>query len=221
MNKELKGTMPMNLQIFAENGAGDGAAQGANGGEAHAEENEQFQIDYEKIANIIAGKQSATEESVLKGYFKQQGLTKEQMEQAIAAYKQQQAASQPDIKEMQNQIADAQKQNATMQAEVLKAQVQSAATMTAVTLGIDAKTIPYVLKMADFSQVTGQDGKINEEALKNAVSKVLEDIPALKPQTVGKNGFTQVGTGGSPTQHPQQTTPNQPTVPTKRWNRWN
>ena len=207
MNKELKGTMPMNLQIFAENGAGDGAAQGANGGEAHAEGNEQFQIDYEKIANIIAGKQSATEESVLKGYFKQQGLTKEQMEQAIAVYKQQQAASQPDIKEMQNQIADAQKQNATMQAEVLKAQVQSAATMTAVTLGIDAKTIPYVLKMADFSQVTGQDGKINEEA--------------LKPQTVGKNGFTQVGTGGSPTQHPQQTTTNQPTVPNKRWNRWN
>ena len=214
MNKELKGTMPMNLQIFAENGAGDGAAQGANGGEAHAEGNEQFQIDYEKIANIIAGKQSATEESVLKGYFRQQGLTKEQMEQAIAAYKQQQAASQPDIKGLQ-------KQNATMQAEVLKAQVQSAATMTAVTLGIDAKTIPYVLKMADFSQVTGQDGKINEEALKNAVSKVIEDIPALKPQTAGKTGFTQVGTGGSPTQHPQQTTTNQPTVPTKRWNRWN
>ena len=73
--------------------------------------------------------------------------------------------------------------------------------MMAVSLGVEAKTIPYVLKMADFSQVTGEDGKINEETLKAAVNKVLEDIPALKPQTGGKTGFSQVGTGGNPTQH--------------------
>ena len=48
-------------------------------------------FDYDKLANLIAGKQSVTEESVLKGYFKQQGLSKEQMEQAITAFKQQQA----------------------------------------------------------------------------------------------------------------------------------
>ena len=45
--------------------------------------------------------------------------------------------------------------------------IDSAATMAAVSLGIDAKTIPYVLKMADLSQVMGQDGKINDEALKS------------------------------------------------------
>ena len=78
-----------------------------------------------------------------------------------------------------------------------KAQMQSAATMAAVSLGIDAKTIPYVLKMADLSQVVGQDGKINDEILKAALNKVLEDIPALKPQAAGSTGFIQVGaTGG-------------------------
>ena len=93
--------------------------------------------------------------------------------------------------------------------------------MMAVALGIDAKTIPYVLKMADLSQVVGQDGKISEDSLKDAINKVLEDIPALKPQADGKTGFTQIGTGGNPARRPQQTTTNQATVPTKRWNRWN
>ena len=35
----------------------------------------QPEIDYDKIASILDGKQKATEESVLKGYFKEQGLT--------------------------------------------------------------------------------------------------------------------------------------------------
>ena len=67
-------------------------------------------FDYDKLANLIAGKQSVTEESVLKGYFKQQGLSKEQMEQAITAFKQQQADKQPDVAGMQNQITETQKQ---------------------------------------------------------------------------------------------------------------
>ena len=41
--------------------------------------------------------------------------------------------------------------------------------------------------------------------MKTAVNKVLEDIPALKPQADGKTGFTQIGTRGNPAQHPQQT----------------
>ena len=209
----------MKLQIFAEppqppeqNPANP--PQAPEGQQAPA-------FDYDKLANLIAGKQSVTEESVLKGYFKQQGLSKEQMEQAITAFKQQQADKQPDVAGMQNQITETQKQLTQAQAAVQKAQIESAATMTAISLGIQAKTIPYVLKMADFSQVIGQDGKVSEEALTAAINKVLEDIPALKPQADAKSGFMQIGTGGNPQQQPQQTTANQAAVPTKRWNRFN
>ena len=224
MFKRFRCKVPMNLQKFAEGGSGDGGGAGASGADdgtppAGAQQTPQF--DYDKLASLIAGKQTVTEESILKGYFKQQGLSKEQMDQAIASFKQQQAANQSDVAGMQNQITETQAQLATAQKAAQAAHVESAATMMAVSLGIDAKTIPYVLKMADFSQVIGQDGKINEETLKTAVNKVLEDIPALKPQADGKTGFTQIGTGGNPAQHPQQTTTNQPTVPTKRWNRWN
>lgn len=62
------------------------------------------QIDYERIAQIVQGKQSATENSVLKGYFKQQGLSETEMNQAIEAYKQQKAASQPDANALNSRI---------------------------------------------------------------------------------------------------------------------
>ncbi|GAA6482050.1 hypothetical protein K250101E9_48130 [Enterocloster aldenensis] len=144
------------------------------------------EFDYDKLAQLVAGKQTVTEESVLKGYFKQQGLSKEQMDQAIAAYKQQQAANQPDVAAIQQQAVQA-------QAAAQQAMLDKEATLAAIGLGLDAKTIPYVLKMADLSQVMGQDGKINEETLKTALNKVLEDVPALKPQASGSTGFIQVG----------------------------
>lgn len=215
MQKRMK--FAMNLQKFAE-GSEEGGTAGGEGTTPPAG-NQQPQIDYDKLASIVAGKQSATEESVLKGYFKQQGLSKEQMDQAIAAYKEQQAAKQPDVAGMQNQITETQNQLTVAQKEAQDARIETAATMMAVSLGVEAKTIPYVLKMADLSQVTGEDGKINEETLKAAVNKVLEDIPALKPQAGGKTGFSQVGTGGNPTQHSQPGST--PAVPTKRWNRFN
>ena len=223
MFKRFRCKLPMNLQTFAEGGTGDGGAAGGTGtGDGTPPAGTQTpQFDYDKLASLIAGKQTVTEDSVLKGYFKQQGLTKEQMDQAITAFKQQQAANQPDVEGMQNQITETQAQLTAAQKAAQAAHVENAAIMMAVSLGIDAKTIPYVLKMADLTEVMGQDGKINEESLKAAVNKVLEDVPALKPQTDGKTGFSQVGTGGNPAQHPQQTTANQQTVPTKRWNRWN
>ena len=42
----------------------------------------------------------------------------------------------------------------------------------------------------------GQDGKISDEAVNNALKKVLEDVPALKPQPAGTTGFIQVGAAG-------------------------
>lgn len=217
MFKRFRCKIPMNIQLFAD---GDGGAAGDCGTPPAGSQAPQF--DYDKLASLIAGKQTVTEESVLKGYFKQQGLSKEQMDQAIADFKQQQAANQPDVEGLQSQIAEGQTQLAAAQKAALQAKLETAATMTAVSLGIDAKTIPYVLKLADFSQAAGQDGKISDEALTEAINKVLEALPQLKTQADGKTGFTQVGTGGNPAQHPQQTTTtNQAAVPTKRWNRWN
>lgn len=185
--------LPMNLQFFAEGApSGEGGNAQTQGQQppqasnAGAQTGQQTVVDYEKIQQMLNGTLAAKEDTALKAYFKQQGLSQQEAEQAMTAFKQQKAASQPDVGALQQQAAQA-------QAAAQQAQIQAAATMAAVSLGIDAKTIPYVLKMADLSQVTGQDGKINEETLKNALNKVLEDIPALKPQAAGSKGFVQVG----------------------------
>lgn len=191
--------MPMFEAEGGQGGSGGAATTGTGGSTAQqtgvAQQGAAPNIDYEKIAQLVNGKQNATEDSVLKGYFKQQGLSQEEMNQAIATFKQQKAASQPDVRAMQAQLAQA-------QAAAQKALIENAATMSAISLGIDAKTIPYVLKMADLSQVMAQDGKINDETMKNALNKVLEDVPALKPQPGQTTGFVQVGASGGTGQQP-------------------
>ncbi len=196
--------------------AGDGGVQGTQQNQ-NTQQASAPAIDYGKIQQMLDGTLAAKEDTALKAYFKQQGLSQQEVEQAIAAFKQQKAANTPDVGAMQTQLTQA-------QAEARQAQIQSAAVLAAVSLGIDAKTIPYILKMADLSQAVGQDGKVNEENLKAALNQVLEDVPGLKPQAAGAAGFVQVGaaSGNTGAGQAQQATQNQQVgVPAKRWNRWN
>lgn len=203
----MRRKFPMNLQLFADPAPaggtgtepGAGSAQQTAGATNAGGAQQAPQIDYNKIQQMLDGTLAAKESTALKAYFSQQGLSQQEVEQAIAAFKAERAKNQPDVGVMQTQLTQA-------QSAAQKARVDAAATMAAVTLGIDAKTIPYVLKMADMSQVVGQDGKINEETLKNALNKVLEDVPALKPQAAGSTGFVQIGTAGA---NGQQTSPDQ------------
>lgn len=95
------GFMPMNLQLFAETptaGApaaeapatqGDPAAQTPTAG-AQA-------VDYAKIQKMLDGTLAAKEDTALKAYFKQQGLTQQEAESAMAAFKAEKAKNQPDV----------------------------------------------------------------------------------------------------------------------------
>ena len=202
-----KALLPMNLQLFAEGetggaGAGAGTSQPAAGRqpagaaaapsagpEGGSQGNAAPGFDYDRLASLIQGKQSVAEDAVLKNYFKQQGLSQDEAKQAIAAFKAEKAKNQPDVGALQSELTQAQK-------AAQDALLQSVATIAAVSLGLDPKIIPYVLKMADLGQAAGQDGKVNEETLKNALNKVLEDVPALKPQAQQASGF-QIGASGN------------------------
>lgn len=172
-------------------------------------------IDYDRIAQILEGKQAATEDSVLKGYFKQQGLSKEEAEQAMTAFKQQKAANQPNVEAIQQQANVARKQ-------AQDAVIERDAMMMSEELGIDLKTMSYVLKMADVSQVIDENGSVDQEKLKEALNKVLEDVPQLKPQMDNQqSGFRQIGAGQPAGQQSGVAQQTQKTVPAKRWNRFN
>ena len=203
------GRLPMNIQFFAEPEGGEPGKDSnppVSGGPSASQ-----QIDYEKIQQMLDGTLKAKEDVALKSYFKQQGLSQEEVEQAISTFKAEKSKNTPDVAALQNQV---EQERATAQ----RAQIEKDAIMTAISIGLDAKTIPYVLKLADLTSVMDKDGKINEEAVKTAINKVLEDMPQLKPVSAENKGF-QIG--GSGQQNQQQNNVNQNTVPTKRWNRFN
>lgn len=186
--------MRMRLQFFAApDGGGAGEGGSPNNGQPSNSQQEGGQqaqsFDYDKLASIIAGKQSVTEDTVLKNYFKQQGLSQDEVNQAISTFKEQKAKNTPDVAGMQTQLTQSQQANQQLQ-------IQNAATLQAVKAGIAADTVPYVLKLADFSSAMGTDGKVSEDEVKKAIEKVLEDVPALKPNTESSGGF-QVGAPGN------------------------
>lgn len=223
--------LPMKLQLFAENGAGDGNGAGTNtqqgagstagtngqqGNTAATPQNGQSApgVDYDKIQSMLDTATAKKENAVLKSYFQQQGLTEEEISRAISDFKgtkQKQSAQQAsDSNELKQKVADAEKLAKT-------AQVELEATRIAMTLGVDAKTMPYLLKMADFDTAWDKDGKLSAENVKAALEKVLKDVPALKPDRAEQAGF-QIGAGrdGGSREGTVQNS-----VPQKRWNRFN
>lgn len=146
-------------------------------------------IDYDKIASIIEGKTKATEETVLKGYFKEQGLTGDEMKSAIEMFKKDKASREPDVNALNKQIEDDKSLIAQANERALMAETKVEAMTMASELGVEQKTIPYLLKMADLSKVV-KDGQIDQDKLKESLNDVLKDIPQLKITAEEKpNGF--------------------------------
>lgn len=111
------------------------------------------------------------------------------MADAIKGYKDRKASSTPNIDDLNAQIKHA-NDNA------IKAQINLEAYKMASTLGADSKSIDYVIKLADMSDVV-KDGKISSENLQKALEKVLTDVPAFKANADGGNGFNgKVGSEG-------------------------
>lgn len=181
----------MNLQFFAEPDGGAGSGTNATDGAGAANQNQQAQtasvnFDYDKLAGIITGKQTVAEDTVLKNYFKQQGLSQEEMNSAISAFKAEKAKNTPDAGALQAQL------NSITKAYT-ESQINNQATLEAMSLGLDAKTIPYVIKLADMSNAVDAEGKVNAEEVKKALAKVLEDVPALKGAAMQQSGDNNIG----------------------------
>ena len=183
------GTMPMNIQFFAE-GSGEGGEcngnQNNNAGNGNSNQNtgnnnQGTTYTQEQLDGMINNRIARAEQSALKSFFQQQGMSENEVTQAINSYKEQRAKNKPDVAGMQTQLAQEQSRN-------LQLTIENSATLQAVGLGIDAKSIPYVIKMADFKDVAGEDGTVDAEKVKAAINKVLEDVPALKPaESVANN----------------------------------
>lgn len=144
-------------------------------------------IDYNKIQEIIEGRNAKTEDSVLKAYFQKQGLSPEEMESAINAFKTQKANQ---ANAQNKELTDTQASLQKVQLENQRLKIEKKAYDFVDDLNVDNKTMPYLLKIADFNNCIGKDGNVLEDTLKAALQKVVDDVPGLKKQVQGVVGIT-------------------------------
>lgn len=162
------------------------ATQNKNAGEGN-QGITKIDFDYDKLAGIVSGAQTVKEEAVLKNYFKQQGLSQEEVTQAISQFKAQKEANTPDVQALEEKLTQA-------QTVAQAAQIDSALQIAALKGNVEINNLPYVLKLVDRSTLTVDS---TEDDYIAAVNKVLEDVPALKKTDEQGTGFQQVGAGAT------------------------
>lgn len=162
----------MMLQLFEDGGgAGSGGqggnAGGDNGGQGNAggTGNQQGTYSYAQAEEIAQARAERAERSALRSYFQQQGMSEEQVSQAIADYKEQQKKKQPDITQMQKDLADAIRENQQMKNEKFLS-----------SKGVKAEDLDYV----SFKVSKMVDDKTTFE---KAAEKFLKENPRFKGGT--------------------------------------
>lgn len=197
----------LNLQLFAESGSENSGANEANdpnvggndGNTGTATGNKQYtQEDLDKIVTERTGR---AEKAALKSFFEQQGLTSEEANSAIEAYKKSKAdkaeASKNDAKAQAERADLAEKQAKEAIAKANSMIIKANAQIQASSLGVKSNKLEYVVKMADLSKVAvDENGLPDEAAVKDAIEKVLKDIPEFKDSKENSSGFKIGADGG-------------------------
>ena len=144
-------------------------------------------IDYNKIQEMIDGRNAKTEDSILKSYFEKQGLSKEDMESAINTFKTQKANQ---ANAQNKELSDIQATLKQKEIENQRLKIERQAYNFIDDLNVDNKTMPYILKMADLSKCIDKEGNVLDDTLKTVLQQVITDIPGLKKQVQGTVGIT-------------------------------
>lgn len=177
----------MNLQIFEE-GAGSGAAggQGGSAGAGNGGQNGNAgsasgsrgtgTYTYEQAEEIASARANKAERAALANYFRSQGMTEDEVTQAIQDFKEQKAKRQPNTEQMQHDLDEALKENARMKNEKILTEK-----------GVRSEDLDYVMfkveKMVD-----------EKTDFKKAAEKYLKENPRFAGESRGA-GTYRVSTG--------------------------
>ena len=185
----MKNTLrfPLDIQHFAEDPAPATPATPAAPTVVTPE------VDYEQLATVVSKRTSGTEDKVLQGYFKSQGLSQEQANEAMTQYKTAQATKQQEVALAQQKIV---KENADLKAQIQNSQIDAKVAELATTLGVQLDKLPFLSKLIDRSTAAKEDGALNDENIKTSIENVLKAFPDFKGTTQA-GGFQQIGGSGN------------------------
>lgn len=185
----------MNLQIF-EDGAGSGSAggQGGSAGTGNGSQNGNAggasgahvtgTYTFEQAEEIANARANKAERTALADFFRKQGMTEEEVTQAIHDFREQKVKRQPNTEQMQHDLDEALKENARMKNEKIL-----------VEKGVRSEDLDYVMfkveKMVD-----------DKTDFKKAAEKYLKENPRFSGsgRATGtyrvSTGSQSSGTGG-------------------------
>ncbi len=179
----------MNLQLF-EDGAGTGSngSQGdgtGNGNGSQGNAGGQATFSFEQAEEIANARAHRAEQSALRSYFQQQGMTEEQVRQALNEYRERQKANQPNTAQLQQERDEALAKVAQMENEKLLT-----------SKGVRTEDLDYVV----FKVSQMVDDKTTFE---KAAEKYLKENPRFtgKPYKVMSTGVPSQNNGGSGGKH--------------------
>lgn len=161
---------------------GGGAAPGAGNPPDYTE-------FFAKLDAILDKRSDGLARSALKD----NGVGEEEAREIAAAYRTRRDDA---ARRQAEELSAAQDEIGRLRSELTQGRIQAEVTRTAGTLGFSAGSIPYLMRLADFSQAVGEDGAIDAEAVAAALNQVAADLPALKQRPGG--GVIPIGGSGTP-----------------------
>lgn len=156
---------------------------------APAQGGKNYEELFDKLDNIL----SKRSEGLAKSALKDNGLEDEEIKTALSEYRARKAQQ---AQEIQNNLTTLTSENQALKAQILQGKIESVAARQALGLGLEAKSVSYLVKMVDLKDAVNDKGEIDEEKVKSAIEKVLEDVPGLKPSAAQNTGFVKVGAQG-------------------------
>lgn len=134
-------------------------------------------VNYDEVFKKLDSILDKRSEGIAKSALKDNGYEDEEMKDILSQYR---ASKQAKINETDNTISTLTKERDEAIKSLQKERLNNEALKQARELNVDDKTIPYLIKLADFSNINDDKGVISGDKVKEALNKVLNDVPSLK-----------------------------------------
>ncbi len=146
--------------------------------------------NYDEIFSKLDAILDKRADGLARSALKDNGVEEADIAEIVRAYREQKQAK---ATEQATALSDAQKTIADLHRQLSDRAIDDAFSAAALELGVDAKQLPYITRLAARDGILGADGAPDAEKVKEAIGKVLEDVPALKASANANKGFVPVG----------------------------
>ena len=146
--------------------------------------------NYDEIFSKLDAILDKRADGLAKSALKDNGVEEAEIADIVKAYREQ---KQTKATEQANALTQAQQTIADLQKQIADKAINEAMAAAALELGVDAKQVPYVTRLAERGNLCDDAGVPDADKVKEAINKVLEDVPALKASANVNKGFQPVG----------------------------